>query len=258
MKKGLIPVEPTEDFFLQCAKDLRAVVKQNQAPKSRSSVAEWAAQIQKIHTVNKTPRKIIRRVLDFYLANFGRQYIPVAYSGAGFREKFARIRSAMDRVPPEKIRVTDTAREIQRACGYLIWPGKKEAAAELEFIQLSYDRYEMFISNLQLAWMSAHKKAELEEARQIAETGSFKSTVWEFARLLERIYLTAPDPVEYICDWARHVHLMAYEWDAWHGDLLRAAWRRDSKSFVRAMRAAVAAYSGDPADWDRIVAALDS
>jgi len=231
--------------------------KKNPRLRIRYSEKKWAGAIAALRLTDGCRKKRIRRVMDFYLKNFRVEYVPLVFSTDGFRRKFLAIENAARREqnkPPEKIRVTDTAREIQRACGYLIWPGKKEAAAELEFIQLSYDRYTEFVAAICAAAIQRNAAAELE--RRGSDT--FTAVVGDLPSLLTYLQMSLPDPVEYICDWARRVHLMAYEWDAWHGDLLRAAWRRDSKSFVRAMRAAVAAYSGDPADWDRIVAALDS
>lgn len=244
-----------DPFSRSCANALLTAVKKHGKIKRRYSTAAWAREFTALEKTDGIARSRILATLHFYTANFGKPYIPVALSATGFRKKFLQIEAAARRDIPagKKIQITDQARAVQRAAGYLQWPGKKETAVELEFIQLSLDRYEKFVMrDLCELYVAELEKAEIEEAQQLAINGTVKSNVWEFYNLVASLYRGMPDPVDYVTEWALRVNRMAHEWDGWHGDLLRAAWRPDSPAFVKRMRQSAAWYGGSPKLWDRV------
>ena len=60
-------------------------------------IQSWANDIRLLHEKNKVPIKRIKEVLNWYRKNIGGQYIPEAYSGSAFREKFPKLEAAIKR-----------------------------------------------------------------------------------------------------------------------------------------------------------------
>lgn len=117
--KGLHTEKPTQHprwrkYATQLGDAIASVRKVNVT----SKITGWAESFRKLHQVDGVPVLKIRKILKWYcrqiregdLIKDNASFIPVAYSGATFREKFLRIEDAMKRmgsssepdyIPPE-------------------------------------------------------------------------------------------------------------------------------------------------------------
>lgn len=211
----------------------------------------WPEQIAALQNSGIAKARI-SAALEFYLANHRKPFVPLIFSASGFRKKFLQIEAAAARTPPEKIIVSQTARDILRHCGNPVWPDKKTTASAPEFVQISLDRYLQFLKTLENIWMCARATAKLADREQTAKTGYVKSNIWEWANLLQYVLNTAPDSAEFIADWVRRICAVANAAPEWDGNLTRYAWGPHTRSWGVRMRATCRTYNGEPGAWDKI------
>lgn len=91
--------------WLKFATDLADAIASVRKINPRTKKSGWAQAFRRLHEVDKVPVLDIREVLRWYcsvvrqgdLIQDNSSYIPIAYSGATFREKFLRIQDAMER-----------------------------------------------------------------------------------------------------------------------------------------------------------------
>jgi hypothetical protein len=242
------------DFDRECSNRLATAIRQNNPlAKFRFNENKWAAEFAALRKAGYEKNRI-RKALEFFIQNIRAEYTPVIFSAAGFRKKFLQIEAAARRpVAPKKIQITDAAQNLQRSLGYLQWPSEKETKAELSFLQLSWDRYTGFLAALESLYIRESAYAE----HTLHYDGDVKSSDLEFSYLLHHLVFSAADPVEYVAAWARRVHRMAWEWDGWHGNLLRAAWYPTAPVFVKSMRAAIREYGAGIGEWERILEKIE-
>jgi hypothetical protein len=63
----------------------------------RPLISNWAKQFKILHTKDGIRRKDIRKTLTWYKKNIGQEYVPDVRSAKSFRQKFDKLRAAMDR-----------------------------------------------------------------------------------------------------------------------------------------------------------------
>lgn len=253
--KNLIYDTPAKNtagtFPRKSAEKLFTFLKKRESTTKIRYTRNWANEFAALQN-SGIPEARISAALKFYLANHRKPFVPLIFSASGFRKKFLQIEAAAARTPPEKIIVSQTARDILRHCGNPVWPDKKTTAAAPEFVQISLDRYLQFLKTLENIWISAAAGAELIDREQIAKTGYVKSDTWEWANLLQYALNTAPDPAEFIADWVRCICAVANAAPEWDGNLTRYAWGPYTRSWGVRMRATCRAYNGEPGAWDKI------
>ena len=84
-----------------------------------TKVSSWATSFRKLHDIDGIPVPRIQDVLKWYckqicsgdLIRENSSYLPVAYSGPAFREKFARIEDARSRRADRRRREKETGDE---------------------------------------------------------------------------------------------------------------------------------------------------
>lgn len=95
---------PQHPRWKKFATKLEEAIQQVKKVNATSKKSQWAKQFELLHTRDGIPIPRIRSVLVWYCIELPNQdkYLPVAYSGAAFRQKFFKIEDAMDRmlVPP--------------------------------------------------------------------------------------------------------------------------------------------------------------
>jgi hypothetical protein len=114
---------------------------------SRRSWGQWLALLLKEYGTER-----VDKVLDWYCAHVGQQYVPVSYSARSFRDKFLRIEeaAARDAAKNPSVEVSTQARAIvTRLTAHTDWPSP--AKEELPTaVQLSLDSYTAFRNRLML------------------------------------------------------------------------------------------------------------
>lgn len=86
-------------FDAKAAAKLHKVVSSHIKVNCRSDNKQWAYQFRLMREVDKVPAADIRKAIEWYGKNIGKEYIPEAYSAAAFREKYnnGKIPGAMKR-----------------------------------------------------------------------------------------------------------------------------------------------------------------
>jgi DNA-binding transcriptional regulator YhcF (GntR family) len=62
-----------------------------------STLQSWANDFRLLHTADEIDPTTIRKALEWYAVNIGKEYIPECYSGKSFRSKFSKLQSAIQR-----------------------------------------------------------------------------------------------------------------------------------------------------------------
>jgi hypothetical protein len=104
-----------------------------------SNISKWELPLFKIHDLDKFPIDRIERVLNWYckelqkgdLIRDNSNFIPIAYSGAAFREKFERIEAAMLRQKSKQGKVNKRQYYIENGIKY-VWDEKLGKAVPVE------------------------------------------------------------------------------------------------------------------------------
>lgn len=93
--------------WLFFARSLHQAIKSIRNVDYSRHIQTWADEFRKLHVIEKVPHQKIREVLKWYCKTgipSKDSYMPIAYSGRQFREKFVRIQAAMVRRRKKKFR----------------------------------------------------------------------------------------------------------------------------------------------------------
>jgi len=104
-EKGTPKTPELEKRWERYAKKLADAVGRVRKINQNSKVVGWASEIRKLHTKDQLDVRRIKRVLDWYCQAFendliqdNSKYLPIAYSGKSFRNKFLAIEDAKSRL----------------------------------------------------------------------------------------------------------------------------------------------------------------
>lgn len=83
--------------YIKFAKQLRTIVASHITVNKNCSMTTWARSFRTLHKTDGVSVRRIREALTWYADNIGGEYIPQAFSGKSFRDKFIQIESAIER-----------------------------------------------------------------------------------------------------------------------------------------------------------------
>lgn len=219
-------------FDIDCAEQLIKAVKSHRKIMRPFKVSGWANQFRILRNEVTQDRKRIRRALKWYIRHFGEAYVPQAYSGLGFRQKFLHIEAAMARsVPVPKIKLTPETKDIVCRLENLHWRKGSDKLLP-SVVSESLINYRAFLKDLHDFY-----QARDEDDRLGA-----------IARMIDGRYLHAP-PV-FVEQWYIHINRSVRSWEEWSGKL--KPWTRDNKEFQASCRS----WSGRSDLWDRVMEKL--
>jgi len=96
-KKKLTAKERTKKY-IPLAKYLAKIVRSHiDYNVDESRIKSWARDLRLLHEQNGVHPKRQKKVMHWYKKNIGGDYIPEAFSGSSFREKFPKLESAIER-----------------------------------------------------------------------------------------------------------------------------------------------------------------
>ncbi len=110
-KGGFFPEEESEagknsatKFDMTCAAKLCDAVLSHHKNDRKGELGKWATQFRLLRNKDGVPKDLIRKVLEWYVhADWSDPYLPQAWSGKSFREKFYdKLVPAMERAKPEE------------------------------------------------------------------------------------------------------------------------------------------------------------
>lgn len=212
----------------------------------RAKVSQWADYIRKLRTTDKVEEARIRRVMDWYHKAIGEEFVPQAFSGEAFRNKFERLEAACKRDILSTTTVTQDARDIAARLAMLGWP-KGTGEAVPAATQACLDAYG--------AWIELrngfNKKLMNGTAAKYADATRLFNLGLHLAR-------TMPAPSQFVEGWMRAVNTRINGWDGFHGELAPYIFKPEQKKFRSMGRGWAEAYCSDPDRWDRYTEVMNS
>jgi hypothetical protein len=150
--------------------------------------------------------------LDWYIARFNQPYIPQAYSGKGFRDKYEKILQAMERDAERNptVVVSEEAKKLAKELAQHGW--NKHTDRLPVAVQLSMDNYDKFLR----LWRRLPKK----DPDRYRKQKGFIDTV-----------INGKMGPGYISNWFTTVLHKYAGWEKWSGDPMQYVFDHTSKRF---------------------------
>ncbi len=199
---------------IRMANELHLALRHHQRITKSASMKSWAKQIAMIEYLDKVPAAHIQEVLDYYRNNIGKGFMPQAYSGKAFREKFNRIREHFDENRDHEIAdvLKDTVQTIRST---LPWP--KEVKGEVDnCCQILFQNYVQFfnrvhdmIPRLSKNASPLHPHPERKALRLI----------------LKKLQDDTPNGSTFVRDFMKDLSKQLHGWKDWSGNLRSMLWK---------------------------------
>lgn len=223
---------------------LRDALHQKQVMVGRKiSVKRWADEIATlVNQIGSLQR--VRDVLEWYLPRIGNEFIPEAYSGKGFRQKFPKIESAMKKDQKRNPTVTETplGSKIYDWASRFKWP--KGADSKLRAaVEVSLVNYTTFSKHLR-DWV-------------VKQTFNKGYTDKGLFRLATEIQSQLGSPQTFFDKWWGDVFKSVKGWKTWSGDLLQFVFDPKHKIMTNMGRDWSKAYCGEAGRWDKLMEVLN-
>lgn len=223
------PTEQDVELATKLLQAVRAHLGAGHLLVKRGNPKAWATHFERLRRLDGLSHKEIEGTLEWYVANIGGDYVPGAYSGEGFRKKFAGIQAAMgragDALPTE---VCDAAKALVEKLKPMGWP--KGSAGRLPLaVQNSLTTYRTWRVKA-VQWLNAQP------------TG--------FAKAVAQ---ALPQPEAYMEQWFREAHNRVVGWAAWDGKFNGMEWRPNHDRFRAWGWQFATQYTGDRDRWDSLM-----
>jgi len=212
----------------------------------RAKPSTWANHIRLLRTINKVPEVDIWRVAGWYGDNIGKEFVPEAYSGEGFRKKFASIERQCGR-DINTVVINVDALSLAKKLVPMGWPkgsGKDLPAA----VQTCLTGYRI--------WLAKRDKF-VERLRRDDLSINYGAERSRLLNLGEYLIGAMPPPLHFVQEWMEAVNKRVHNWAKWGGGLAPFVFGPEAKQFQTMGHGWAMAYSGDHARWDRFCAAME-
>jgi hypothetical protein len=237
---------PPSAYQIHCAKKLRKALEKSPVFLTPFRLSGWAKEFRMLEKALDGDRGRLDGVLDWYVLNIKKPFVPEAYSAKSFRAKFQKISDARARDSEicTSVDISDDATKIFTSVSKLGWP-KGTKAELLPAIQKSLDNYSYFAELMGGLKEQAKGYEQLKPKDRVASP--------EFRRLCKfALYLKVGNPVSVVEDWFRQVH-SRISFDEWKGHNLKNwVWTHDHKMFQEQWRTKAAEYGYD-AGFDKLM-----
>lgn len=223
-KKGTPPAPV--DWFL--AGQLKEALTRRLGMRTGWNRTKWADEFRRLRVSLSGDTERLMKVLDWYSARIGDDYVPEALCAAAFRSKFPRIESQMAKQQRDSLptKLSPQAQKIAEHLSRYAWP--KGSSDKLPgCVQLSIDRYAEVCSAFEKHVPSKRNRLMHEEFRR--NLGGAASFVREW---FERVWADVND------------------WADWSGNLTPWAFGPKHKWFDQWGRDLAGGYTGDEARWE--------
>lgn len=248
-KEGLIPgdvpkdMEPT--FSEKCAARLSNLVKKNKLQVGRMSFKKWADEFTKLQ--KKHDDATITKVMDWYVLNIGKEYVPEAYSAMSFRKKFDQIKKQVEDTPIGVGELSLREKKLFDRVKNWQWGG--------------WDRYiPMVIKNSLTRYLSFRSKMVMlpDKLKEKAKQSNRGSRLLRLSRIVEHLLssgkLGSPEP--FLMNWLEHFQTIiskGYEVSA-----NRMVWGMNNPTYLKIIHNAVYDYCHSSLVWDEIAKELET
>ena len=225
---GFSPIEIPSDanpFDLDCCKKLGASL----PPRKRKRIIpkSWPNSFRLLREVDEIEETEITQVLSWYLENYQDKWTPKCYTAKSFREKFNRIKDAIERKEPARKLEVKTTQEAENITNRLLnnnWPANCDDNL-LGCVQLSLDAFESFRTGLN----RLSDRTALEQPTDRAKKMRNK----RFKSLLNHVSQSLPQSNHFVEQWFIAVWKRLNNWKDWNGDLQSFIFSETAQGFTK-------------------------
>jgi hypothetical protein len=243
---------PTPDRYLALAALLASEIGRRGALQRPPSKAEWAAHLYKLESLDGVPAALIEETVRWYAANMGKDYVPTALSGRGFRKKWDQILAAVERSreAPTASDVSPAAKLLAERHAHLVWPAGSGDGVP---------GYLTHVLSAYAAWRAKVQKVK-DDHRTEYRLRSDQSYVMlppgDDRRLLaaaEQALSGLKDPGGFAADLLREEHRLALHFGRWNPAKRVRKWREE----LDRLGFNIMARYGDPVLWRVLTKGVD-
>jgi hypothetical protein len=207
----------------------------------RARISSWANHIRLLRTTDKVSERRIERVLGWYVAHMGEEFIPEAYAGESFRKKFFAIEKAHGRDITTAVQVGPEAAVVAGRLAGMGWP-KGSAEAVPAATQACFTAYEQWL---------ADRTTFMDRLRRDDLVDDYGGERGRLLKLGEHLTRAMPPPSHFVQEWMTDVNERVRGWDEWGGELAPFIFKPDTKRFRAMGRGMAKDFCHDADRWDR-------
>jgi hypothetical protein len=212
---GKVKITDPEPFDLECARLLAEAVSKARKLQRRSySISKWALAISKLRRLDGVSKERVAFALYWYIKVVGKDYIPQAYSGDAFRNKFPAIEASMERKGARSISISSEAQSLAQKL--------QDISDKPEFLTIIQEGFNEF-KDLTDILAKVGKKDPL--ARYILQS--------------------LPPAQEFLRDWFISQYAKFFRWKNWDGGIGALKFKITSNWFENQVKKYAKEYSGD-------------
>lgn len=180
----------------------------------------WPAHFAKLRTLDKKIDAEVCEVFAWYLTVVGKDYMPEAWSGSSFREKFEKIKAAMEKDRKKKpvlvlnLSVSAEAKKVADTWLTNMTCSGRDVTKLYPLVELTIQGWRTLLRKLH----AASDKTSLD--------------------LFDKLKSEFRSPEEFARAWWVHVEDVTSTWGKWNGDLKAMTFRPDHWAFKRLLQTA--------------------
>lgn len=247
-KKGLIPTqEPVEGKETSASVSTKKLMNLILSRKLRSKpikYREWLSEFVKLEK-KETPEAVMK-VMDWYVKNIGKEFVPEAYCASSFRKKFDQIKKQADEVHVDVRELSERQQKLLRRLSRFNWAGCDKGLAKV--VQTSFERYEVFRKTMADGIKVLRERAEQEPSRR----GKLK----RLANIIDYLFRSGKisSPEVFLMNWMDQFATIISKGYEVSGTRLTFA--TNNPTFLKYIHHAVYDYCHTSMVWDEIVKEL--
>jgi DNA-binding MarR family transcriptional regulator len=212
-----------DSFDFECCDKLQKTL----PPKKRkqSIPKTWPNQFRLIREQDQIEKDEIQKVLNWYAENWKDKWTPKCYTAKAFREKFQRIKDAIERKEPNQkleIQISSEAESITNRLLSKNWKANQNDNLS-GCVQMSLKRYEGFRQQLNQALSHVNSQSVSERSEKLKNN--------RFKALLNHVIQSLPQTNHFVEQWFESVWNRLNNWDGWNGRLESFIFKVDSQQF---------------------------
>lgn len=232
VKSSLNEVNPQKTIYQVWAELLFNELEKRHKICGKVNLRNWTNTFRKLSTQLGVDNGRIEKVLEWYLPNIGKQYVPKAYSAEGFADKFIQIEDQMNEDPSIKKEV-ELSEDLDKLHEYLMekykWPNGSDSAVSF-VLQKSWENYQAFVSKYK-QWNPDSENMQLID------------TTLSESELIQK-------PKLFLRDWFKWVNEQIIGWKDWSGRLENYIWNLDHKLYTQRVLRLLSDNDISSKDWE--------
>lgn len=232
------PKERQQSFASRCASKLANVIKKHKLRSERITFRKWVEEFERLE--KKHDKDTIQRVLDWYVANITKPYVPEAYSAQSFRKKFDAIKKQVDDQPISENELSPQELVILQRAKRLSWPNGVDALLP-KIIKASFTKYSEFRARLSQAIIDLNKKAR--ESPRVQRLACIANHLIATNKL--------PSPVVFMDNWLSDLSGMVSR--GYQPSMARMTFAVNNPEFAKRAAGSVYEYCHDSRLWNELL-----